>query len=150
MISRFEHFAAAISGIHRDIQKIERTEMEHYGLKGSHAQCLLAMHRYPKGITAARLCEVCGKDKAAVSRMMAELEEKGMVCRAAEGGNRYRAVLKLTQRGLDAANQVYERVRLAVEKAGEGLSDPQRSVFYQVLSLISENLKTICTEGLAE
>jgi DNA-binding MarR family transcriptional regulator len=93
---------------------------------------------------------MCEKDKAAISRTLSELEQEGMVDRDVSGGNRYRAVLRLTQRGLDAANQVYDRVRLAVEKAGEGLSDAQRSVFYQVLSLISENLKTICTEGLAE
>ncbi len=148
MISRFEHFAAAISGIHRDIQKIERIEMEHYGLKGSHAQCLLAMHRYPEGITAARLCEVCGKDKAAVSRMMAELEGKGMVCRAAEGGNRYRALLVLTDMGEEAANHVQQRAKLAVEEASAGLTDAQRATMYGALELIAGNLQTICAEGL--
>ena len=58
MITRFEHFSSSISCIYRYIQRIERTEMEKYGLKGPHAQCLLAMRRYPEGITAARLCEV--------------------------------------------------------------------------------------------
>ena len=75
MVSRFEHFSASISCIYRYIQRIERTEMEKYGLKGPHAQCLLAMKKHPEGITAARLCEVCEKDKAAVSRILAELEE---------------------------------------------------------------------------
>ena len=83
MVSRFEHFSSSISCIYRYIQKIERIEMEKYGLKGPYAQCLLAMRRYPEGITAARLCEVCDKDKAAVSRMVAELEEKGLITRFA-------------------------------------------------------------------
>ena len=148
MISRFEHFAAAISGIHRDIQKIERVEMERYGLKGAHAQCLLAMRRYPQGITAARLCEVCDKDKAAVSRMMVELEEKGMVCRGNSDGNRYRALLKLTDLGEEAADHVQQRAKLAVEEAGAGLTDAQRTTMYAALELIAGNLQAICTEGL--
>ena len=56
MISRYEIISASVSSIYHDIQKIQRTEMAKYGLKGPHAQCLLAMSRYPEGITAARLC----------------------------------------------------------------------------------------------
>ena len=68
MINRFEQFVSYISAIHRDIQRIERDEMEKLGLKGAYAQYLVAMHRHPEGITAVDLCEVCDKDKAAVSR----------------------------------------------------------------------------------
>ena len=146
MISRFELFSASISGIYRDIQRIERTEMERYGLKGSHAQCLLAMHRHPDGITAARLCEVCDKDKAAVSRMVAELEDKGMIFRSS--GSRYRALLKLTQLGENAAGHVQQRAKLAVEEAGTGLPEAQRMIMYEALNLIAENLQHICAEGL--
>ena len=91
MITRFEQFSSAISSIYQSIAKIERVEMAKYGLKGPHAQCLLAMSRYPDGITAARLCEVCEKDKAAVSRTVAELEEAGMILRPDPDGKRYRA-----------------------------------------------------------
>ena len=150
MISRYEQFSTAIARIYHAIQRIERVEMEKFGLKGPYVQCMLAMRQNPEGLTSGQLCSMCEKDKAAISRTLSELEQEGMVDRDVSGGNRFRAVLRLTQRGLDAANQVFDRVRLAVEKAGEGLSDAQRSVFYQVLSLISENLKTICTEGLAE
>ena len=76
MLDRFEQFTAAISTIHRFVQKIERDEMEKYGLKGASAQYLLAMARYPEGITAAALCDVCDRDKAAVSRILSEMEKK--------------------------------------------------------------------------
>jgi len=148
MVSRFEHFSASISGIYRYIQKIERTEMEKYGLKGAHAQCLLTMARYPEGITAARLCEVCDRDKAAISRMMAELEEKGMVVREHAGASRYRMPLKLTELGEEAADHVEQRAKLAVEEAGSGMTDEQRATLYAVLDLIAGNLQTICAEGL--
>lgn len=148
MVSRFEHFSASISCIYRYIQRIERTEMEKYGLKGPHAQCLLAMRRYPEGITAARLCEVCDKDKAAISRMMGELEEKGMVSRDDEKGNRYRMQLRLTSLGEEAADHVEQRAKLAVEEAGSGMTEEQRATLYAVLDLIAGNLQTICAEGL--
>ena len=148
MVSRFELFATSISCIYHYIQKIERVEMEHYGLKGPHAQCLLAMGRYPEGITAARLCEACDKDKAAISRTVAELEQEGMIQRDMKDGNRYRAQLILTEQGKTAAGQVEERVKLAVEKAGDGMTDEQRSILYEVLGMIAGHLQTICEEGL--
>lgn len=148
MTSRFEQFSASISCIYRCIQKIERVEMAKYGLKGPHAQCLLAVSHYPEGITAARLCTVCDKDKAAISRTVAELEREGLIRRQAKEGSSYRARLLLTERGMAAAAQVEQRAKLAVEKAGEGMTDAQRVIFYEVLDLIAGHLQMICEEGL--
>lgn len=148
MVRKYELFSSAISCIYHDIQKIERTEMAKFGLKGPHAQCLLALNQHPEGITAARLCEVCDKDKAAVSRTLTELEHNGMVLRAEHNGTRYRACLTLTEQGRRAAAAISEKVILAVELAGKGLDDAQREVFYRVLGLISENLHNICKDGL--
>lgn len=149
MIGRFEQLSSAISRIYHYIQKIERVEMEKFGLKGPHVQCMLALSRNPEGLTAGQLCTICEKDKAAISRTIVELEKEGMLERE-NNGNRYRALLKLNERGMIAAARVDERVRMAVEKAGEGLTDAQRSVFYHVLSIISANLQGICADGLAE
>ena len=150
MESRYELLSGSISSMYHDIQKIERTEMAQYGLKGPHAQCLLAMKKHPEGITAARLCEVCEKDKAAVSRILAELEEAGMVVRENRNGSRYRAILLLTDRGQEAAAAVVEKARLAVELAGKGFGAEEREVFYRVLSIISGNLHKLCRDGLTK
>lgn len=145
MLRRFEDFTAAISGIYRDIQKIERDEMESYGLKGAYAQYLLALSHSSDGLSAAELCEVCDKDKAAVSRVVAELESKGLLCRR-EG--QYRVRLCLSEEGMKAADYVKERACIAVEAAGKGLSDEARRCLYSSLYTVAENLKTICREGL--
>ena len=150
MVSRFEHFSASIACIYRYIQRIERTEMEEYGLKGPHAQCLLTMARYPEGITAARLCELCEKDKAAISRIVSELEDAGLLHKQEKNGVRYRVPLVLTQTGQAAAGQVETVARAAVEQAGRGLEDDQRAVFYRVLGIIAENLHQIGRDGLQE
>ena len=150
MISKYELFSASVSSLYRDIQRIERRETAKYGLKGPHAQCLLAMSRYPEGITATQICDICEKDKAAVSRTLAELEENGLVLRTARNGSRYRALLTLTEKGKDAARTVNEKAQIAVELAGAGLDDAQREVFYTVLDVIAGNLHTICKEGLKD
>ena len=147
MLDRYEQLSMAISSMYHDIQKIERTEMAKFGLKGPHAQCILALGRHPEGLTVSQLCEQCDKDKAAVSRTVAELETAGMVLRSQRNGVRYRAPLTLTEQGATAAHAVSRRALFVVEQAGLGLEDQQRQVFYQVLALISGNLHSICKEG---
>ena len=145
MIDRFERFSLAISEISRCWHKIASDEMEKYGLKGSHAVYLTTLCRYPDGITAARLCELCAKDKADVSRMMSIMEKKELVVKE---GNSYRAQLKLTPAGLEAAEHVRRRATVAVENASRGLTPERRAVFYEALELIVSNLQNICEEGL--
>ena len=146
MRSRFEQFSLAISSIYGSIQKIEREEMIRYGLKGAYAQYLTIMNHYTDGITAAELCELCDRDKAAVSRAIADMEEKGLVVR--EGESAYRARLRLTDAGKDAAEFVCRRGQLAVEIAGGGLTDEARQSLYASLSMISDRLQTLCRQGL--
>lgn len=150
MISKYEIFSTVVSSLYHDIQRIERQEMAKYGLKGPHAQCLVIMDRYREGITAARLCEICERDKAAVSRTVAELEEAGLLTRREQNGIRYRVPLMLTEEGRAAARNVNAVAGRAVEQAGFGLNDTQRQVFYQVLGHIAQNLHILSRDGLKE
>ena len=150
MLNRFEQFTTAISTLYRDVQRIARDEMEKQGLRGAFAQYLLAISRYPEGITAAALCEVCDKDKAAVSRIIGEMEAKGLLEKESDGSSQYRAKLHLTTAGQQAAAFVRERASLAVELAGSGLSDEDRKIFYSALERISSNLQQICADGMPE
>ena len=150
MESRYELLSGSISCMYHDIQKIERVEMAKYGLKGPHAQCLLAMLKHPEGITSARLCEVCEKDKAAISRILSELGTAGMIFREDRNGSRYRAKLFLTEQGKAAAETVTEKARLAVELAGQGFGEEEREVFYRVLAIIAGNLHRLCRQGLTQ
>ena len=149
MLNRFEQFTAGIAAISRDVQRIEREEMEKQGLRGAFAQYLLALSHYSEGITAAALCEVCDKDKAAVSRILAEMDAKGLIIRET-GASPYRAKLFLSPAGREAADFVKTRASVAVEMAGSGLSDEDRKTFYEALSLIASNLQTICQKGMPE
>lgn len=150
MIDRFERFSMAIFEISRYWHKIAADEMEKYGLKGPHCIYLLTMHQHPEGITASALGELCGRDKADVSRMMSIMEQKGLVSRAGLTHNLYRNLLQLTEEGVAAAEQVCQRVCIAVEAAGKGLDEARRAFLYEALDLISGNLRHISQEGLPQ
>lgn len=145
MLSRFEQFSFAVSCIHRNIQKIERDEMVKYGLRGSFAPYLVVLSRSPGGLTAAQLCDMCERDKAAVSRIVAELLDRGLILRE---DAHYRARITLTEAGKQAAAFVCERAQQAVAAAGRGLSEENRRIFYQALDLIADNIQIISREGI--
>ena len=150
MIERFERFSFAISEISRYWHKITATEMEKYGLKGAHSVYLITMLRYPEGITASQLCEYCAKDKSDVSRMMSIMEKKGLVVKEGVHQNLYKGVFKLTQAGQEAAQFVSRRAKLAVDIAGEELSEEERAIMYSSLETIMNKLRDISRDGLPE
>ncbi len=149
MVSRFERFLVALAGINRSWHKIASNEMEKYGLKGSFAIYLVTMLRYPEGITSAQLGEICGRNKADVSRSISELEAKGLVLRDDNGG-RYRAPIKLTDEGKLSAEHVRKQANIAVEIAGIGIPEDRRHLFYETLELISSNLQNLSKNGMPE
>lgn len=148
MIDRFEKFSFAIFEITRYWHKLASDEMAKYDLKGPHATYLTTLYRFEDGITAPQLCELCGKDKADVSRMMSIMEKKGLVIKESVGKNMYRGLLKLTEEGRLAAEHVRERAALAVDLSGKGLSEEDREIFYNALELISSNMRTLCEDGM--
>lgn len=148
MYARFEQFSSTISSIYRDIQKIERDEMVKYGVKGAYAQYLAALRRHPQGLTATQLCEACDMDKAAVSRIVNEMETRGFVVRESAGDSRYRARIRLTGEGMCAAEYVRNRAEIAVQEVGRDLSEEDRKIFYAALESIAARLQIISKEGI--
>lgn len=148
MINRFERFSVVISEISRHWHKITTSEMEKYGLKGAHSIYLAAMARYPEGLTAGQICELCCKDKSDVSRMMSIMEKKGLVTKEGIHQNLYKGVFRLTDEGKAAAEYVSKRAGLAVSIAGKDLTDETRTVLYDALESIVDNLRILCENGL--
>ncbi len=150
MQDRYELFSAAVFRLNRDIQRLQREEMEKYGLKGAWAPYLSVLTRFPEGVTAARLGELCDKDKAAISRVVAEMEQKGLLRRQNHGDSGYRALLLLTEEGRAAADYVARRAGLAVEAAGGALTEEERRVLYGALGQIADKLHRISLSGLED
>lgn len=146
MVNRFERFIFTISEIDKNWHKIASDAMTEYGLKGPYAIYLVTMYKHTDGITATRLCELCNRNKADVSRAMSDMIKKGLVTRNAD--NSYRAPLFLTDEGRAAAETVSALAEKAVEMGGKGLSDKEREIFYQTLELIANNLRIVSEAGL--
>ena len=149
MLDRFAKFSLLISEIDRCWHKLATEEMAKYELNSPHAVYLNTLYGAgADGVTAAQLGELCCKNKADVSRMVAILEKKGLVTKETAGGNVYRAKLLLTEEGKRAAEHVQQRAAVAVELAGSGMTDEEREVFYRCLERITTNLQTLSKEGL--
>ena len=148
MIGRFERFSYAISEISRLWHRIAGEEMGKYGLKGAYSVYFTTLYRYPAGLTAAQLVDLCSRDKADVSRAMALLESKGLICRGDPDGKAYRAPLILTEEGRQIASQINIRAEAAVELASHGLPDEKREIFYEALELITANLQKLSRDGI--
>lgn len=150
MVQRFERFSLAISEISRYWHRLAADEMEKHGLKGQHSVYILAMYRHPEGVSGPQLCELCGKDKSDVSRMMSIMEKKGLVAKEKARQTLYGGVFKLTAEGMLAAEQVRKRASLAVELAGKDLTEEKRAVLYEALESITTNLRQLSKDGLPE
>lgn len=149
MVNRFESFVTGITVCYKYIQKIKSVEMTELGLKGTHAMCVVYLHRNPNGLTAAQLCTLCEEDKAAISRTLSDLEEKGYT--QPIGGDykkKYRSLIVLTQKGEELAKKVEALIEQWVSLGGDGLSDSERDAFYYALEIISENLKAKTKERI--
>ncbi len=148
MLERFERFSYGIAEISKYWHKLTTEEMAKYHLKGTHCTYLLALAKAKEGLTAPQLCEICGKDKSDVSRMMKILETKELVVKTGEHQNRYGGVFQLTEQGQIAADGVCKKASRAVEIAGCNLTEEQRSIFYFALDSIAVNLRRMSEEGM--
>ena len=141
MLNRFGAFVGGITACYKYIQRIKSMEMTELGLKGTHAMCLFHLHRHVDGLTAAQLCQLCGEDKAAISRTLAELDGKGYLHTQGISGKKYRATLQLTETGKTVAKYIDQLIEDWVSTGGDGLTDDEREEFYRVLEHIAANLK---------
>ena len=147
MVRRFETFIIYINQIYRCVQKIKSREMMELGLKGTDVMCLFNLMRSDDGLTSAQLSFLCMEDKAAVSRAVARLNEKGFITLEDSGDKRrYRSKLKLSDNGRRAAEKMEILIENAVMKGGEGLTEQERAVFYKALETISRKLQNVCGE----
>lgn len=149
MTDRFERFSCAISEIDHYWHKIAAEVLDEYGLKGSCSIYFTILNRFPAGITAAKLGTLCSRNKADVSRVIAQMQDKGFLRREATGSTPYRAKLVLTERGKAVANHINQRAEVAANLASSGLSEAQLAAFYEALELIAANMKKISNEGIS-
>ena len=143
MLDRFSTFTVLVDKLKRSIRKIKTEEMAEFELKSPHVSCLYYLYRHDS-LTSKELTEICEEDKAAISRSIEYLESAGYIVCASKAHKRYRAPLELSEKGKLAGERIVGKIDRILEQASEGLSEADRVTMYQSLSLISDNLQSIC------
>lgn len=144
LIQRFEDFVSLVNTAYKGLQKVKSLEVEELGLKGSHVMCMFYLGQTENGLTAGELCEKCKEDKAAISRNLKYLKEKGYVVLEKSDVQKYNLRYVLTPEGSKIHCAIEARIISAVEKFGAGLTKAERNAFYKAFSVIVGNFDKFC------
>ena len=149
MEGRYDRFTTMVAALYQNIQKVKMLEMQDFDLRTIHATCLHHFSQHPEGLTLKELTELCDVDKAAMSRCVAKLTERGLVRSEEYGTKKYNKVWKLTERGEDVAEETNRRIDQAVSYVGSFLREPERQQFYLWLTEITGNLEEYVRKKLS-
>ena len=130
-------FTVSIAKLNKVVQRIKSYEMGKYGLQPIHATCAYYLSKNTQGLTAKQLCEMAIEDKAAISRALKTLHEKGLVEYAPHGRNE---IVRLTDNGHKLTTAISEKIDAAVKAGSANITEEQRKFFYDSLLEISNHL----------
>ncbi len=148
MTSRFEHFSVIITNVYRQWIKISAAELEKYEIRGQYAIFITTLQRYPDGLSADELADICSREKIDVIRSMTILIRKGLVVKDPCDKDIYSGLLKLTSEGDKLATVLREKISLAVDLSCKGVSARDRVIFFRTLEKMSNNMHRIIERGL--
>lgn len=145
MQERFKMFTVLIANINRCIHKIKTEEMAEFNLKSSHVSCLYYIYK-EDSLTAKELCDMCGEDKANISRAIKYLETNELLLCNEQKQKRYQSPLELTKSGYRIGQFIAEKIDSVLNLASAGLSEEHRLIMYRSLNIINDNLSKICND----
>lgn len=139
----FENFTITILKLNKLVQKIKNFEMQEYGLKTIHVMCGYYLHENPDGLTASALAKLTLEDKAAISRALKTMQEKGLI---SYDPNKYNSHIQLTEKGREFAEAVKDKADRAVNAGSYDFTEDERRLFYKELGTIAVNLENYYSE----
>lgn len=145
--SRFADFVNIISLLYRSIQKVKAEKMREFGLSGSHVMCLFYLSQYPEGLTGSKLCQLIAVDKAAISRVLAELKKQGYIHYPQNTEGRPGSLAMLTEKGVAIGQSLDGLIHDIVKRSSDGVTGRDREAMYRALDIISKNLLELIKEG---
>lgn len=140
MHSRYKAFTFLITKLNRCIHQIKTQVMSEFNLKSSHLSCLYYIFK-ENSLTAKELSVICAEDKAAISRAIDFLEKEGYIACDSDAKKRYRAPLRLTQKGQEIGEVISKRIDEVLSVASFSVKKEERDVMYESLKTILNNLE---------
>lgn len=139
---RFVPFVLHTERIAKNIKRLADAKMEPFNLRSAHIMCILQLAKSENGFSSAELSEACGVDKAFVSRITAELTEKGYIVRSGAAG-KYKTKFVLTSDGFTIFNKIQELLCSFIGEISNNIAIRKLEIFYEVLSSIDTSLAQI-------
>ncbi|MDP4266641.1 MAG: MarR family transcriptional regulator [Bacteroidota bacterium] len=102
---------------------------------------LILIDKAKDGITQQDLACQLGTDKVSVVRIIDYLSENGYVQRLLNKDDRRKYCLTLTDKAIKALPQIKKTLVEVTDKALNGLTSEEVEKFYEILSIIKNNLK---------
>lgn len=143
---RFTPFVLLIERISKNIKRISDKEMEPYGLRSSHVMCMLQLAKTENGLSSSALAEVCGVDKAFISRVTNELLEKGYIVKENDEKRKYKTNFVLTESGKEINKKMTDIVSRYVSLVNQNVSRGEIQSFYRVLNEFDLEITKIVNE----
>jgi len=142
---RFADFSNLIYNAYKSLHRLKTRGMRAYGLGSAHTFCLRTLHGCKNGMTRTQLAAACSVDKAQISRLVSELEERGYLVEESKGAG-YRKKIFLTEHGHKVASGIDDMVDRVLHYVSSEIPDESIEQMYQTLSVICDKLK--CAEEM--
>ncbi len=123
--SRFDMFIKSMDVLSKVIQRVKNAGLEKYGLKSIHFMILFYLEKAENGLTSKELINLTLEDKAAISRGIAALADKGYV----NYSKKYKSRITLTEEGKRISSELSLTQEKAVHVSGEGMSEEEKEMF---------------------
>ena len=144
MNTRFESFVGTIYALNKEVQRIKTLKMKRFGLRATDTMTMYYLGQHPEGLPESDLARLVRVDRAAITRTVAKLKEKGFVRLVDAAGNtRYRVPVLLTEQGWDASREMDQIIFDVVEQVSADISEDQREAMYVTLTEIANRLEQI-------
>ena len=137
---RFIKFSALLNSAEKSISRMKHKRMGIYGLDNAHTLCVCVLSEAEEGLTKTELANLCGVDKAQISRVVTALQRKNFV--ETEPGNRaYKQKYTLTEEGKKVSAEISALILEINSYVSDNIPKEHIDNFYSTFSTICENLK---------
>jgi len=111
--------------------------------------CILQLAKSENGLSSAELSNVCGVDKAFISRITAELMGKNYISRnIGPKQGKYKTKFLLTEEGEKINNILNEIITEFINQISKNTPVKKLEIFYEVLSTIDMGLDDITNKEI--
>ena len=139
----YDNNILAFDRITKNTKRIIDTILKEHGLRSTHASCFFRICEANDGLTSTELAEACGVDKAFISRVTAELIEKGHIAKADGTEGKYKIKFELTESGRQINREIVNIVMECIDKVDAHISVKKLEIFYELLGGIDRGIETL-------